>query len=838
MRILSFLSLVIFLVACTPQQDQSNTTADKLSEKARPNDHVMMQRSYPDLTPDVKAMQRVAERAIAESHSKSVDHPWQVEGPTNIGGRINTLAIDPNDELTMYAGSCTGGVFKTSNGGDSWDPIGDDFQFLPIGHIVINPNNSDDILVGTGDPQLSGLPHIGNGVYRSFDGGDTWTNIGLEDMGVISKVGFHPEDDQTLFACAMGVPFAPGPDRGFYRTTDGGMTWTQQLFLAENAGITDFKMNPENPDVIYAAGWNRIRNNQESIITGEQSRIHRSTDGGDTWVQLVNGLPMGDQCRIGLEMSQNDPNTLWALVVGTDYGVQGIYKTTDGGDSWVNLYQGGLEGALGGFGWYFGKIRVNPFDENEITILGVDMWTTYNNCQTWEMSTPPWWEYDVHADKHDLIYLNPDTMWLATDGGIYRTGTHFIFWDDADDIPNTQFYRIALNPHNPGVYTGGAQDNGTTSGNLSTIDEWTRDYGGDGFQTIYDPVIDGIKYMETQNGNIVVSEFGNIFGLTFGLDEDDRRNWDMPYIMSHFDNERLYTGTEKAYWMNGAPYDVWEPISQDLTDGNIFGSNFHTISTIGEAQTDESRIMVGTSDANVWLGTAGGNSFVWQPVTGDLPERYVTNVKSSPETEERWWISHSGYKDNDQTAHLHRTDDNGANWIDVTGDLPEQPVNHIEVLNDSILFIATDYGVYHTVNSGDNWVRIGNNMPAIPVFDLEIDTTAHTLVAGTFARGIWTFPIDSLFTWPEPEVEDDPINIDEELLTQQFIYPNPASDQLRLVGYEGFTFEVYDLRGQLVLSKGRLTNSAQLDVSQLKSGKYVIVFTKDQTKMTESFIKR
>lgn len=832
-----FVSFALLLfVACTPASPE--LLDDTLARKNTPSEHLHFQRSYPELAPNISAMNRVMAEVKESASLKSSNHSWTLEGPTNIGGRINTIAIVEDDHDTMYAGSCTGGIFKTSNGGETWIPVSDDFDHLPIAHILINPQDSNDILVATGDPQISGMPHPGNGIYRSFDGGETWEQLGLEMGGVISKLALHPEDPSIIYAGVMGIPYEPSNDRGLYRTTDGGDTWEQVLFIAEDAGVTDLKINPTNPDTLFAAGWNRIRNNQLSLITGPASRIYRSTDGGDTWETLMNGLPQEDLCRIGLEMSANDPSTLWAIIIGQNFETHGIYKTTDSGDNWEQLYtaqSGLLDGALGGFGWYFAKIRVNPWNENEISVLGVDLWTSFDNGANWELTTPEWWTYLVHADKHDMVYLAEDTIILATDGGLYKTDDHFELWNDIDNIPNTQFYRIALDPFNPGFYTGGAQDNGTTTGAEVVINEWERDFGGDGFQAIYDPSADNIRYMETQYGNIVVDDGESISSFTEGIEFDDRRNWDMPYIMSPHSTEVMYTGTQRVYQHLGAPFGIWEPVSQDLTDGDIFGAQFHSISTLAESVTEPGVLYVGTTDANVWKGTQGFNNFIWQPITNDLPERYVTNIKTSRETPGRLWISHSGYKDNDQTAHLHRSDDEGTSWVDVTGDLPEQPVNHIEVLNDSILFIATDHGVYHTINSGTNWERIGNNMPIIPVFDIEIDTLAHTLVAGTFARGIWTFSIDSLFTWPEPV--DEPIFVSELPAKGLNLYPNPTEHVLTLTGHRGANLTIYNMQGKMVNSDQVLSDIEVINVSHLRSGKYVMILEKDGITLSAPFLK-
>lgn len=840
---LACLGMIFSISSCTLESNQETkeSIVPKLDKKQKPTEHLMQMRSYPFETLDQRKVNESFEAASTFSTERADDPYWRLEGPTNIGGRINTLAINPQNNLIRYAGSVSGGVFKTTNG-LNWSPITDEIAHLTVAHITLNPNNPDDILLGTGDPNISGFPHPGGGVYRSPDGGETWNYLGLEDASIISKVEFNPSNTDEIWAATMGIPFERTADRGLYKSSDGGQTWESSLYIDDETGVSDFKINPFHPDTMYAAGWTRIRNNQESLITGEKTRIYRSVNGGDSWDTLTVGLPEGAHSRIGLEISRNDPNTLWALYVGTDFGVQGIYKTTDAGETWINLYDGfSLQGALGGFGWYFAKIRVNPWDENEISVLGVDLWTSNDNGNSWNMTTPPWWEYTVHADKHDMIYIDEDHVVLATDGGVYESSTNFTFWNDVDDMPNTQFYRVGLNPFDLENFTGGAQDNGTTTGNADNIDIWSRDYGGDGFQPIFDPEDPTLRYVSTQNGGLAYIWDGFSDQFTFGIDPEERVNWDAPFIMSHHDPMVMYTGTMRVYENTTSPVGDWDPISDDLTDGNIFGGSFHTISTVAESPVNPDLIYAGTTDGNVWRGERIDGDWEWTDLfTGSiLPERWVTNIKASKEEEGTVWVTLSGYRYNESDAHIYRSDDMGASWTAVAGDFPDQPVNHIETINDSILFAAADHGVYFTVDSGIQWQRVGNNMPLIPVFDIEIDTVNHRLVAGTFARGIHTYPIDSLFTWPVPEEEEEekPISVEEWSMETINVFPNPCEGHFVLSNQMGAQLSVYDLQGRIVLSKNVTADTEFIDTSALQSGKYVIIIEKNQSKLSGNLIK-
>lgn len=816
----------------------STPTSDKLADKSAPMEHFYLQRTMPGQELDLREFTRVMDLAADGAvPTRNTDLPWKQEGPLNIGGRLNCIAIHPDNPDIWYTGASTGGIFRTLDAGETWTPIADDFDYLSIADIVFDPTDSDVMYAATGDPNISGMPHPGNGIYKSTDGGNSWTHLGLEEGVIITKIVINPADPDIIFAGAMGLPFAPTTARGVYRSSNGGATWNLVHFIDDQTGIIDMVSHPANPNVIYAASWTRVRNNQESIITGENCRIWRSSDNGDNWEMLTDGLPDGELCRIGLTMSNSDPDKLYAIVISTSFQIEGIYRTSDGGDSWgpVDWDIDQMANAMGGFGWYFGKIHVNPEDDSQISVLGVDLWTTDNSGNDWYMSCPIWWEYLVHADKHDMETLPDGSILLATDGGLYRhpggmNNTNIYAWEDVDEIPNTQFYHVGLNPFDPNNYTGGAQDNGTTTGNQEAWSAWTRDFGGDGFQAYYDSNAVGLRYVAVQNGALYFLDangWGEWEDFTYGLDEEDRRNWDMPYIPSPHTGETFYTGTYRMYKMTGAPYGIWQPISDDLTDGVIFGDRYHTISTVAESPVQAGLLYAGTTDANVWRSLDDGAS--WDNVTSGLPERYVTNIKASPEDAQTVFVTHSGYKDNDNTAYIHKSTDAGDTWTAVPGDLPDLPINHLEVWNDTTLFIATDVGVYFTENGGGNWQRVGNNMPLIPVFDLEFNVPNMELVAATFSRSMMTFPLDSLI--PEPVV--DPVGINE-LALQLNVYPNPTANGVWIEGLEQpGLLRVFNATGQVVLQR-QLNGRSFVQLAHLPSGTYHLLLQQgDRVRRTQ-----
>ncbi|MFT7587879.1 MAG: photosystem II stability/assembly factor-like uncharacterized protein, partial [Limisphaerales bacterium] len=556
---LIFVLTILILSSCQQTEEQvvkTQSGTEKLADKAIPSDEFFVQRSWPDGQFSIDAYARGLEQARQDkisiqfaSMAKGGGAAWLQEGPTNVQGRINTIAVDPTDTDVMYIGAATGGVFKTTDGGANWLPIFDDQAFLAIGDIEIDPNDNNTIYVGTGDPNLTGFPFVGDGVWKSTDAGATWTNMGLINQRVITRILVHPLNSNLIYAGAMGLPFEPNSDRGLYKSIDGGLNWNQILYLSDSAGIIDFVIDPTDPDRVWAAGWNRIRNNFESIIRGDEARIYRTTDGGANWTTLGGGLPTGELTRIGLSQHPTDPNTIVAQYISpVDFSTLGIYKTVDGGNNWSEIPSTDV-GSLGNFGWYFGKIRINPFDASRMYVCGVRMWYSDDEGINWNERFS-----GSHSDKHDLVFLSANTLIMATDGGMYKSTNNGNSWTVLGNIPNTQFYHITVNPHISGDYWGGAQDNGTNRGGISAPGSWDHMFGGDGFHVAFQTNDPDVVYAETQNGNIVKSFDGgySFFSGSDGLDGLDRRNWDMPFIISPHDPERVYAGTYRMYESNGA----------------------------------------------------------------------------------------------------------------------------------------------------------------------------------------------------------------------------------------------------------------------------------------------
>ncbi|PHI18875.1 hypothetical protein CEQ90_15645 [Lewinellaceae bacterium SD302] len=797
----------------TIAERREEATATDLLPGTRPSDDNFLAKGWPDGQISAEAHERGLQEArlmaLTEDNSPGFDLNWTTRGPANIGARINTVAIHPDDDDIMFVGFSRGGVWRTTNGGQDWIPVFDEQLYLSIGDIEFDPIDPNIIYVGTGDPNISSNFMIGDGVYRSTDGGDSWENIGWGGLNIVTQIRIHPTSPDTIYAAAMGVPFERDTVRGLYRTHDGGQNWEQVLFVSNQAGIIDLVMDVNNPNRLFASSWDRIRNNEESIVHGPNAKIHFSEDGGNSWTILTDGLPTDNQGRIGLTQSLSDPQTIYASYTGTNSQLFDIYKTSDGGSSWAPVldptsFNPISENALGGFGWYFGKIRVNPADQNDIYVLGVDLWRSRNGGVDWERASPPWFEYSVHADKHDLQWDSQGRILLTTDGGMYRSNPEVTEWEDMENIPCTQFYRVAVSPHLSGTVFGGAQDNGSTGGN-NLEEEWPRIFGGDGFQMRFHPNNPQHFFAETQNGNINVTLDGGFdwFPADDGIEGGDRRNWDMQYFLSPHDPDQLYTGTYRAYRASNSEFPFWQPISDDLTDGLILNPRYHTITCIDESPVEAGLLYVGTTDGNVWRGDNAGQS--WTSITDGLPDRYVSSVKPSPDDSDIVYVTFSAFKDYDFTPLVFRSLDRGESWTSIAGDLPNLSINDIYVYpgrGDSILFIANEGGVYGSINAGESWERLGQNMPLVQVRDLEIDTSTNELVAGSFARSILTYSLDSLIN---PTVEP-PVSArsDHYLAAELLLSPNPSNGPLQLSwqGLEVGTahFQVLDLRGHIILN--------------------------------------
>jgi photosystem II stability/assembly factor-like uncharacterized protein len=829
--------LIIFILCLgivnIPKLFLKDTNHKEHDDHEAPFEHFALIRSFPDASLDMAAYNQMLNYATFDfSQAKSSSTlSWQQEGPTNIGGRITCLKIHPTNQNIIFAGCPGGGLFKTTNAGATWIPVFDDQPFLSISCITFDPTNPSIMYVGTGDPDIPFTSLIGNGVYKSTDGGISWTNIGLNQQGIITQILVNPLNTNMIYASAMGTPMVRDFNRGIYKTNNGGSSWNQILSIDNQTGVSDMMMDYTNPNIIYASAWSRIRTNTESMGFSNSSRIYKTTNGGNAWNILSNGLPNTKLARFGICMSKQNANKIYVSVCDSTYNLENIYVSTNGGALFTALPgSASASGLYSGFGWYFGKLTVNPSNDNEILIAGVEHYKSSDGGNSFALNQPPWWNYNPHADIHDIQFKSSSNYIIATDGGLYETFDDGGNWYKLDDIPNTQFYKVNYNPFNSNEYLGGAQDNGTMSGGLTSgVNNWIRIFGGDGFQPRIDNTDSQIMYAETQNGGLYVSmDAGSSFnGFSNFIDGNDRRNWDMPYVFGGNSNSIMYTGTYRVYKNTQNPFEDWTPISGDLTDGIIYAERFHNISCVDNSSLNSNYIYAGTSDGNVWRSLDDGNT--WDSLQMTLPYRYVTSVHSSPNVLNNVYVTHSGYRYNQYIPHIHKSINNGTSWIDISGDLPQAGINDMVVLpgNENILFVATDIGVYYTINSGINWMRLGNNMPIMVIWDLEYNPNTNKLIAGTYARGIQTIDVTSLMT---------SVGIKNTTLIQSSvsIFPNPAVNEINIKASEKIkTISIIDQQGKVITN----TTTQKINNENLARGVYNIVIETEKGKITKRFIK-
>lgn len=831
---LLFLPFILFAaILFSPQTKKINSKKELESNKIlEPYDHLTFQRTYPYETFDVLAYNESMKQAQNFGMQRA-GGTWEVAGPLNINGRINSVVVNPSNANIIYAGTAFGGVFKTTDGGTIWNPIFDSETNLPIGDIILDPNNSNNIWVGTGDKNISGTCYLGGGIYFSNDAGATWTNKGLVNTYVISNVLVDPSNSNIVYAATMGNPFNLDINRGLYKTTDGGTSWNNVLFINDSTGVVDLIMDPNDPLTLYATSFTRVRTAKRSTFHSDQCKIYKTTNGGSTWAILTGGLPTGDVGRIGVSISATNSNVLYAIVANVTSYIEGVYKSTDAGATWIAKNSLDLETlgtCYGGFGWYFGKIHINPNDDNMIYTYGVDKFISYDGGDNWNLFAPAWWTYEVHADGHDLEFIDNQKMILATDGGLYKTIDNGITWTDIDNMPTTQFYRVTTMPTSTQTFYGGAQDNGTIGGNKSSPATWNRDFGGDGFKFQASPLDTLMRYFETQWAGIYYDDHGSQAQLNAGLTGGERFNWNSPYMLDKFDPTIIYLCAENVFKMTAAPYGTFSSISSDLTDGPILtlkGGN--TISAMAQSEFNQNTLFIGTTDANVWVTTTGGTS--WTSIATGLPDRYVTSINTSPNVNGNVYISFSGYRLYDNTPHIFKSTDNGNTWTGIQGDLPNFAVNDIMVFpgDENNILVGTDAGVYQSLDGGLTWLLMGTGMPQVAVLELELNETATVLSAATFGRGIMVMDltgavgVNNLFS-----------------KTTISIYPNPVSDNLYFTNSTGnnLKYKLFNLRGEMVMNGDFKQGVNSISLNAIAAGTYILSYGDGKKVASEKIIKR
>jgi len=721
------------------------------SSNHEPGEWLYRQHAYPTgiIDPDRVAaatQQARVDRIAASLRLTSSSLPWVSAGPTNIGGRISAMAVVPGGTI-VYIGSANGGVFKSTDAGVNWAPVFDAVNVPSIGAMTLDPTNSNTIYVGTGEANASVDSYDGAGLFRSTDAGANWTYLGLDRTRRIGGVAVDPSNPNRIYVAAMGPQFSTDPNRGLYRSEDGGAHWTRTLFVSDSTGVIDVAVNPLHPDTVFCATWERIRRPTYRRAYGPESGIWRSIDHGTSWTRLASGLPTPSDSvgRIGLAISPSRPRWIYAQIIQgalQGYNGLGMWRTTDGGDTWSrrNGASTTFLGGFGGFGWYFGDNVVDPADPNvvyacgQILMRSPDGGVNFGNLLS-----------NAHPDVHAL-WIDPGNtqrLYLGTDGGFFNSTNGGGGWVKAIHLPITQFYAGAIDPLTPGRLLGGTQDNDCleTGGNP---DDWQSfQFQADGFVVAVDPSNPAITFGEYQfgsygSGPLRSTNYAiqNTFTTPTGFDGTDRYNWCMPYRISPADHNVILAGSQRVYKSvnNGLSYGF---ASGDLTRNIPSALVYSTISAIDISAPAPNTYYVGTDDGRAWRSLDGGAH--WTEITTGLPVRCVTHVVADPVDSMRVYVTLSGSGNDEHTPHVYRSTDRGANWTSIDGNLPVAPVNDIVVdpANPQHLFVATDVGVYSTSDLGGFWFPFGTGMPIQPVMDLSYDPATHTLVAATHGRSQW-----------------------------------------------------------------------------------------------------
>ncbi len=685
-------------------------------------------------------------------------------GPAVTSGRVIAFAVDPTDRAKYYVAVASGGVWKTVNAGTTFSPVFDNEGAFSIGAIALDPKNPATVWVGTGERNSQRSVAYGDGVYRSDDGGRSWRNVGLKTSEHIGRIAIDPRDSNVIFVAAQGPLWSGGGERGLYKTTDGGRTWKAVIPGTEHTGATDVVIDPKNPDIMYAATWQRRRHFYTLINGGPETALYKSTDGGNTWARTRSGLPPGDLGRIGLSISPADTDVVYASVEAS--GTQsGIFRSSDRGATWQRM------GNRIAQGMYYGQIVADPKVVDRVYIPDVVMQVSDDGGRTQRAAG----ERLKHVDNHAL-WIDPsnnDYLLVGCDGGIYESFDKGDNWNFKANLPVAQFYDIAVDTSTPfyNVY-GGTQDNNSLGGpakSRSTAgivnSDWFATNGGDGFQSRVDPTDPNIIYAESQNGGLV--RFDKRTGERVGIAptegvgvETQRYNWDSPIIISPHSNTRLYFAGHKLFKSDNRG-DDWKVISGDLSRGidrntlpvmgKIWGPDaiakhqstalWGNASALSESPKKAGLIYIGTDDGLIQVTENDGGSWRKVDKISGIPElSYVQRILASQHDANTVYALFNNHQNGDFKPYPVKSTDAGKSWTSIASNLPVRGSTYAiaeDHVNPNLLFIGTEFGFFFSVDGGGKWTQIRGGLPVIAVRDIAIHQGENDLLLGTFGRGIY-----------------------------------------------------------------------------------------------------
>jgi hypothetical protein len=794
------LSLAIPLIAATPSTASPSDTdipacdaddpdfgtnceeSEEEEDEADVRDAALDSRQVPGeviTTGDLDLAARQAD-AIQRELQGLVNPNWTLVGPSNVGGRVTDIAPDPAHAGTVYVAVATAGLWKSTDGGVTMTKAWPDDFPQALGAVTVAPNG--DIWAGTGEVNPGGgsLSYGGDGLYRSTDGGATWTRVGLAGSSTIGAIRFNPNNPNVMYVAAGGSLFAPGGVRGLYKSTDGGATFTRVLAGADDfTGATDIAMDPTNPDKLFVPMWDHHRETLCRCYTGPGTGLYLTTNGGASWTRLENdritSFTPGDtigfasststtttaQARMAVAIAPNNPNRVYVTTGNwsqaesgagpTQRGFRGYYRSDDGGAT----FQTFAPANAGGDTVWTSKIWIDPQNADRLFIAGVNLRGSSNAGATWANVN------NLHADHHAMAWdpAVPGRAYEGNDGGFYwstgngASGT----WTEAQNEPWTQFYTVDVSEQSADRIVGGAQDNGCLRSwnSAGVVTGAWGSYGGcgDGLYTVIDPSNQNNVYACSQFG--VCSRSVNAGNNSTGFlnaTTADRRNWETPVVLDPSTPSTVYYGGNILNRSTNMAV-TFAPISPSLSNpasGTDPSYPFGTLTTVAVAKTNPAVIYAGTDDGWLW-GTKNGGA-TWTRFTDPaLPTRWVTHVAVDPGNAAVAYVTYSGLRNGDNTAHVLRTTDGGAHWTDVSGNLPFAPTQDVVVdpTNPNRLFVSTDLGVFtaNVAKAGSQnptvtWYRLGIGLPRAPVNDLEYQASTNSLYAATYGRGIYRIQLD------------------------------------------------------------------------------------------------
>ena len=702
-------------------------------------------------------------------------------GPAFLSGRIADIVFHPDNDNIWYVAVGSGGVWKTENAGTTWTPLFDQQASYSTGCITLDPQNPSTVWVGTGENVGGRHVAYGDGIYRSNDGGKSWENLGLKKTEHISKIIVHPDNSNVVWVAAQGPLWNKGGERGVYKTTNGGKSWKQVLGNNEWTGATDLLIDPRNPQILYAATWDRHRTVAALLDGGPGSGIHKSTDGGETWKELTNGLPTSNMGKIGLAISPQKPDVLYAAIE-LDRTTGGVYRSADQGASWKKM-SNAVSGATGPH--YYQELYASPHKFDRLYLMNVRVLTSEDGGKTFVQLK----EEKKHSDNHAIVFKkdDPNYIMLGTDAGIYESFDLAENWRYHKNLPLTQFYKVAVNNAEPFYHIfGGTQDNGSVGGPSATDERegisnkhWYKTLFADGHQSATDPVYNDIIYAETQQGGlhrVDLSTGEQVFVQPQAEEGDphERFNWDAPILVSPHDPATLYFASYRV-WKSTNRGDDWSPISGDLTRNeerlslSIMGrkqswdnawdvgamSNYNTITSLSESPLRAGLIYAGTDDGFIQVTNNGGEQWSKIPVTRlGLPSRsFVNDIKADLHDENTVYAVLDNHKEGDFSPYLYKSTDRGQTWTSLAKNLPKRTLlwrivqDHI---NKNLFFLATEFGVYTSLDGGVNWQKLPGT-PNMGFRDLVIQKRENDLVAASFGRGFYVLDDYSALREMTPE---------------------------------------------------------------------------------------